>query len=129
MKKQLFIVFCSLFSIFIFSQDTVGARIVFEQETINYGRIVQGKDNGIRTFVFSNTGNAPLVIIDVKSSCGCAIPTKPTKPIMPGKSDKIEVKYNMKIGPISKTITVESNAVNKSNIPLRIKGMVLSNKR
>jgi hypothetical protein len=31
---------------------------------------------------------------------------------MPGKTGKITVKYNMAVGPITKTITVESNAVN-----------------
>ena len=39
-------------------------------------------------------------------------PTKPNEPIMPGKTGKIEVKYNMAPGPIRKTITVETNAVN-----------------
>ena len=43
------------------------------------------------------------------------------------KSDKIEVKYNIAKGPISKTITVETNAVNipKGVVPLRIKGTVI----
>ncbi|MDK2770906.1 MAG: DUF1573 domain-containing protein [Flavobacterium sp.] len=108
-----------------------GAKIEFKTETINYGDVVKGKDDGVREFVFTNTGDAPLIIKDVKSSCGCTVPTKPTEPIMPGKSDKIVVKYNMNPGPISKTLTVETNAVNKPNgiIPLRIKGNVIQDKK
>jgi hypothetical protein len=49
---------------------------------------------------------------------------------MPGKSDFIEVQYNMNIGPISKSITVESNAVNVPSgmVTLRIKGTVIEKK-
>lgn len=104
-----------------------GPKIQFKQETINYGDVVKGVDDGVRVFEFTNTGNAPLIITDVKSSCGCTVPSKPSAPIMPGKSDKITVQYNMSPGPISKTITVQSNAVNavEGMTPLRIKGNVI----
>ena len=84
-------------------------------------------EDGKRIFEFKNTGNEPLIIKDAKSSCGCTIPSFPKNPIPPGGSDKIEVQYNMNPGPISKTITVTTNAVNKENgmIALRIKGMVI----
>jgi hypothetical protein len=125
MKNLLRIVAILLFSISTFAQD--GPKIEFKAETINYGEVVKGVDSGIREFEFTNTGNAPLTIKNVKSSCGCTVPEWPKTPIAPGVSDKIVVKYNMNLGPISKTITVESNAVNKPNgiVPLRIKGTVI----
>lgn len=109
------------------SYAQTGAKIEFKEETINYGEVVKGVDDGIRVFEFTNTGDAPLIISNVKSTCGCTVPSKPAAPIMPGKSEKITVQYNMNPGPISKTITVESNAVNKPNgvVPLRIKGNVV----
>lgn len=125
MKKLFgFLVIC-LLSLSSYGQD--GPKIEFKQETINYGDVVKGEDDGIRIFEFTNTGNAPLIITNVNSSCGCTVADKPAQPILPGKSDKITVKYNMNPGPISKTITVESNAVNKPNgvVPLRIKGTVI----
>ena len=81
------------------------------------------------TNIFTNTGNAPLIITNVLSTCGCTVPTKPDEPIMPGKTGKITVKYNMAPGPIRKTITVESNAVNYEGgrVALKIKGEVISN--
>ncbi|TRW24002.1 DUF1573 domain-containing protein [Flavobacterium zepuense] len=104
-----------------------GAKIEFKSDTIDYGTTSKDKDNGVRVFEFTNTGNAPLIITDVKSTCGCTVPTKPKEPIAPGKTGKIEVKYNMNPGPIRKTITVESNAVNVpgGTIALKIKGEVV----
>ena len=68
-----------------------------------------------------------MIITNVQSTCGCTVPTKPTEPIMPGKSDKIEVKYNMNPGPIRKTITIETNAKNYLNgqVALKITGEVV----
>lgn len=104
-----------------------GPKIEFKAETIDYGTVSKGDDSGLRVFEFTNTGDAELVINDVKSSCGCTVPSKPTEPILPGKTGKIEVQYNMNPGPISKTITVTSNATNKSEgiILLKISGNVV----
>lgn len=105
-----------------------GPKIEFKDKdnTIDYGRVNKEDDNGVRVFEFTNTGDAPLIITNVQSSCGCTVPSKPTEPIMPGKTGKIEVKYNMNPGPIRKTITVESNAVNVDDgrVALKIKGEV-----
>ena len=105
------------------------AKIEFKaiDNTIDYGTISKKNDSGVRSFEFTNTGNAPLIISNVLSTCGCTVPTKPNAPIMPGKTGKIEVKYSMIPGPIRKTITVESNAVNYEGgrIPLKIKGDVI----
>lgn len=106
-----------------------GAKIEFlnKDNTIDYGTVTKESDSGIRTFEFKNTGDAPLIITNVQSTCGCTVPSKPTEPILPGKIGKIEVKYNMNPGPIRKTITVESNAINveSGRIALKIKGEVI----
>lgn len=124
MKKLLGFVTVMVFSVGAFAQS--GAKIEFKSDTIDYGTVSKASDNGVRVFEFTNTGDAPLIIKDVKSTCGCTVPTKPKDPIMPGKTGKIEVKYNMTPGPIRKTVTVESNAVNYTNgiVPLKIKGTV-----
>ena len=115
-----------VFNTVFFAQT--GPKIEFKDKdnTIDYGRVNKEDDNGVRAFEFTNTGDAPLIIINVQSSCGCTVPSKPTEPIMPGKTGKIEVKYNMNPGPIRKTITVETNAVNVDDgrVALKIKGEV-----
>jgi len=124
--KKIVLILVFMFAGFTAKAQT-GAKIEFKEETINYGEVYKGVDSGKRTFEFTNTGDMPLIIKDAKSSCGCTVPTKPTEPILPGKKGVIEVQYNMNPGPISKTITVETNAINKDNgmIALRIKGTVL----
>jgi hypothetical protein len=76
-------------------------------------------------FSFTNTGNADLIITNVKSSCGCTIPKKPEDPIAPGESSEIVVRYDTnRVGPFRKTITVSTNQENDPIIALKIKGTV-----
>ena len=84
MKKLFTLVFISVFSLGVYAQDKI-AKIEFESETIDYGVIEKGSD-GVRVFKFKNTGNAPLIVSAVKSSCGCTVPKKPTAPILPGEN-------------------------------------------
>lgn len=125
--KYLFTLSLLFLSLIIFAQK--GPKIEFKAKdnTIDYGKVYKDEDNGIRVFEFTNTGDAPLIVNNVQSTCGCTVPSKPKEPIMPGKSDKIEVKYNMATGPIRKSITVETNAVNVEGgkVHLKIKGEVL----
>ncbi|MAY83870.1 MAG: hypothetical protein CMP59_07010 [Flavobacteriales bacterium] len=101
-----------------------GAEMTFETEVIDYGTINQNAD-GVRTFKFTNTGNQPLIISNARGSCGCTVPTWPKKPINPGESGEIKVKYaTNRLGPINKSVTVTSNAT-EGTIVLRIKGNVI----
>lgn len=121
--KKLLLLFVAIIGFQGFAQDKK-AKIEFKQVEIDYGKIKKN-DDGTRVFEFTNTGDAPLIINKVKSSCGCTIPSKPSQPIMPGKSDKIVVKYNThRVGPFRKTVTVYSNAMNNVVI-LKIKGKVI----
>jgi len=127
MIKTILLLTLIAFTTIGFSQS--GARIEFlnKDNTIDYGTVSKDSDSGLRTFEFKNTGDAPLIISNVQSTCGCTVPTKPTEPIMPGMTGKIDIKYNMNPGPIRKTITVESNAINVEGgkIGLKIKGEVI----
>ena len=91
-----------------FTQTT--AKISFDKLSHNFGEIPQGTPVKC-TFTFTNTGKAPLVLSDVKASCGCTTPEWPQQPIMPGSSAKITAEYNAAAdGSFDKTITVFSNA-------------------
>ena len=112
-----------LFSVFLYAQQTF-PQIEFDSTTIDYGTIENGSD-GERVFSFTNTGNADLIITNVKSSCGCTIPKKPEDPIAPGESSEIVVRYDTnRVGPFRKTITVSTNQENDPIIALKIKGTV-----
>jgi hypothetical protein len=100
------------------------SEITFEKEVHDYGKIKQGA-NGDCVFEFKNTGTEPLIISKAKGSCGCTVPDWPKEPIMPGKTGSIKVTYDTKrVGPINKSVTVESNASNAPVKIVRIKGDV-----
>jgi len=127
MKQLITILFIGLISFSVNAQDKT-AKIEFNSDTIDYGTIEKGS-NGVRVFEFTNTGDAPLIISKVSSSCGCTIPKKPDGPILPGKIGKIEVKYDTnRVNPIRKTITVLSNAETPT-VALKIKGLVVDSSK
>jgi uncharacterized protein (DUF58 family) len=106
------------------AQPESGAKIEFEKEVHDYGNIKYGA-NGTCTFEFKNTGNAPLIISKATGSCGCTVPSWPKEPIAPGAKGTITVKYDTKRpGPISKSVTITSNAGNEPSKVIRIKGTV-----
>ena len=125
MKRILFCIALLITSVASFAQK--GAKIDFKSDTIDYGTVSKDDDNGLRVFEFTNTGDADLIISDVKSTCGCTVPSKPKDPIKPGKTGKIEIKYTMNPGPIRKTVTVTSNAVNVPDgiVAIKLKGEVV----
>ena len=129
MKK---VVFSLLFMFVAVAMNAVnaqvesGAKIDFVKETHDYGTIKYGAD-GSCTFEFKNIGNAPLIISNAKGSCGCTVPSWPKEPIAPGAKGSIKVQYDTKRpGPINKSVTITSNAVNGGEgTVIRIKGNVL----
>lgn len=123
MKNLIAILFVGMLSISAFAQQKA-AKIEFKTDVIDYGTIEKGAD-GTRVFEFTNTGNAPLIISKVSSTCGCTVPKKPEGPILPGQKGEIEVKYDtQRVNPIRKTITVLSNAETPT-VALKIKGEVI----
>ncbi len=118
MKRFVLLIAIGLSTFMINAQE-----LKFETASIDYGKINQGED-GVKVFEFTNVGDAPLIIKDIKSTCGCTVPKKPERPIMPGKKGQIEVSYDTKrLGGFSKAITVISNAKTPRKM-LKIKGYV-----
>ncbi len=127
MKKLVILLFVGMIGFAVSAQEKV-AKIKFETETIDYGTIEKGA-NGVRVFEFTNIGDAPLVITNVKSTCGCTVPSWPKEPVMPGETGQIEVKYDTKrLDVFIKTILVTSNA-QRPSIALKIKGNVIDSSK
>lgn len=103
--------------------------ISFDKTTWEYGDIKQGSD-GNRVFTVKNTGDKPLILSQVKASCGCTVPSWSKEPIAPGKTAEIKVGYNTaKAGSFRKMVTVFSNDPKQSRSVLYIKGNVLGDKK
>lgn len=107
--------------------DSKVAVIKFKTEVVDYGTIIQNS-NGTRIFTFTNTGDAPLLITKVKTTCGCTVPSYPKTPIFPGETGELNIKYDTKkLGIFTKTVTVISNAEGGNKI-LKIKGNIVASK-
>ncbi|MEO9569833.1 MAG: DUF1573 domain-containing protein [Polaribacter sp.] len=116
--------FGTLLIVFFISLSINAQEFKFEKETINYGKIEKAS-NGERVFVFTNIGDQPLIIKKIQSSCGCTVPKKPEKPVMPGEKGEIKVSYDTRrVGGFSKAITIYSNAKTPRKM-LKIKGFVV----
>ncbi|UZR93804.1 DUF1573 domain-containing protein [Chondrinema litorale] len=97
----------------------------FEELEHNFGDIKEG-ELAEHVFAFENTGDAPIVIENVRASCGCTTPQWPKEPIMPGESAEIKAVFNSKGRPgnVYKTITITSNA-SETTKTLKLRGQVI----
>jgi hypothetical protein len=130
MKKLLTTLGLSALVLGAFAQENTktvggsGPMITLDKEVHDYGTIEQNA-NGTCEFKVTNTGDQPLIISQCKGSCGCTVPKCDTAPIAPGASSIITVKYaTERIGPINKSVTITSNAVNAPTKVIHIKGEV-----
>ncbi len=98
--------------------------IQFDKVDHDFGEILAGT-NVETVFNYTNTGKSPLVITDIKSSCGCTIPKDWTRePLAPGASGSFTVKFNGKgANKVSKTVTVTANT-EKGRETVRISAFV-----
>ncbi len=106
-----------------FAQD--GPKIAFEKTSHNFGAFKEADGVQTTTFKFKNTGTTPLILSNVRASCGCTTPKWTREPVAPNGSGEIQVSYDPKNRPgsFNKTITVTSNAQN-ANVILEITGQV-----
>ncbi len=126
MKKFIYVALMMAFPVSqgIFGQ-TVEPTISFDKETHDFGNIREEDGKARYDFQFTNTGGKPLIINQVKASCGCTSPDWSKEPILPGKRGFVSATYDPmnRPGPFNKSLTVVSNATNP-NMVLFIKGDV-----
>lgn len=100
--------------------------ITFEELTFDFGTIAEDGGPVKHEFKFTNTGDAPLMIVNATASCGCTRPDFPKKPVGAGKKGVLKVTYLPKgrPGEFNKTVTVKTNSKKHKKVTLRIKGFV-----
>jgi hypothetical protein len=100
------------------------AKFKWEATTHDFSKIEQGTPVS-HEFVFTNTGTTPLVISNVRGSCGCTVTNYTKEPIAPGKSGNVKATFNAAaIGAFNKSIRATAN-VEGANETLFIKGEVV----
>lgn len=92
------------------AQAIVFPSVTFDKTTHDFGEIMNGTP--VETvFTYTNSGKSPLVVTDIKSTCGCTVPQGWSRePLAPGASSQFTVKFNGKgANKVSKTITLTTN--------------------
>ncbi|MFP4846399.1 DUF1573 domain-containing protein [Winogradskyella sp. PE311] len=89
----------------------------------DFGTIMNGTP--VETiFKYKNAGNSMLVVSNIKSTCGCTVPSNYTKEVKPGEEGQFTVKFNGKgNGKVSKSLTMTTNTETGSQI-VKISAMV-----
>ncbi len=106
--------------------SAAGPAVEFPELVHDFGTIAENGGAVSHEFSFTNTGDAPLMIVNASASCGCTRPDFPKKPIKAGKSDRIKVTFLPagRPGEFNKTVTIRTNAKKTKKVTLRIKGFV-----
>jgi hypothetical protein len=92
------------------AQDSEKAEFKFNEEKHDFGKIPQGTPV-TTVFEFTNVGKEPLIITDVRPTCGCTIADFTKTPVKAGDKGIIKITYNAAfVAPFTKTIVVTSNA-------------------
>src|ERR1700756_2186253 len=111
MKKLMII--CAVmfgFALTASAQDNEKAEFKFNEEKHDFGKIPQGIPV-TTVFEFTNIGKEPLILSDVKPTCGCTIADFTKTPVKSGDKGIIKITYNAAaLAPFNKTIVVTSNA-------------------
>ena len=123
MKKIFSTIMMSLFAVAMMGQQAV---ITFEKTEHDFGKINEADGRVSVVFNFKNEGMAPLVLSNVRASCGCTTPTWTKEPVEPGQTGTITVTYNPngRPGRFQKTVTITSNASEPTK-KVYIKGEVI----
>ncbi|MFO7873915.1 MAG: DUF1573 domain-containing protein [Bacteroidales bacterium] len=115
-------------SVTVFADDKEGPKLEFEKERHDYGTVyVDSMPETKLDITFTNTGDEPLVLSNVRGCCGTRIREWPKEPIMPDEEGVIKIEFRLAPRPqrISRTITVHYNNEDNPTERYRIVGKVV----
>ncbi len=127
MKKKFTLILISVLLVSLsVSGQQKNASISFDNSVHDFGNIKESEGVVTHKFEFTNTGNEPLIIQRVTTSCGCTTPGWTKEPVMPGEKGFVSAAYNPanRPGKFNKSITVQTNSATPS-MRLNITGNVI----
>lgn len=98
-------------------EEALQTSLKFDKLEYNFGN-VKAEVSNEAAFKVTNTGEKPLIISNVETSCGCTTSKKPEKPILPGESDELVVTFKSNPGQVGeqhKTVTISANTKEKTH--------------
>lgn len=132
MNKTLFtrlttLLIALLLSVFaVTGAEKAAPKIEFAKLTHDFGTIKASDGPVTAKYEFTNTGDAPLVIINVtQGGCGCTTPAYPKEPVAQGQKNVITITFDPtgRRGEFNREVKVKTNAGKR--IPLRFSGVIV----
>lgn len=126
MRRILLSLFTAITLVVAMAADNKAA-ITFSETSHDFGTIKASAGKVSATYTFTNTGNAPLMIVSVSNGgCGCTTPSYPKEPIAPGKSGKITIHFDPsgRQGEFNRKVKVTTNAGGKRQT-LKFSGVII----
>lgn len=131
MKRIFFVAIALMLFVGAQAQRATGPQLTWENSNYNFGEVVLG-DKVEHVYKFTNTGNEPLIITDVKVSCGCTLPKSwPRDPVMPGDAGELVIQFNSAAKPLGKlerTTQIISNASNVDAGQIKFSAIIVEKK-
>ena len=110
------------------AEEKKGPQFKFENDRHDYGTVyVDELPDGKLAINFSNTGDEPLVLSNVRACCGTRVTQWPREPILPGEEGTINIEFRLAPRPqrISRSVTVTYNNEERPTERFRITGQVI----
>lgn len=107
----------------LYADEPKGADIELVEKVIDMGTLSHDDDKQLLRLSFRNSGDVPLVITEVRTSCSCTTVKYDRKPVMPGESGVLNITVDPKKAPkgnFYRVLQVYSTAVSGvQNITLK----------
>jgi hypothetical protein len=107
MKKIVLLATAFMFSFAVMAQTKADDVIKLNEEKHDFGKLKVGIPVTYY-FEIKNISDKPVVVESATASCGCTVPEKPEKPIMPGETAKLKVQYSAaSVAPFTKDVYIK----------------------
>ncbi len=112
------------------AKESVGPRVHSDEPVFDFGR-VDNTQKVEHDFVVKNTGDAPLELGKIKTSCGCTVAKLTKTTLQPGEETSIHATLSLKGKEGTKTtvVTVPSNDPQTPNYQLKFTGIAVASIR
>jgi hypothetical protein len=105
-------------------RTSTAPKLEFSPDHYDFGEVWEGVELK-QVFTIRNTGNAPLELSGMKTTCSCTVPSQPASPLAPGATTTITITYDsLRVGKASQRVTFKTNDPAKPELVLSVKGEV-----
>lgn len=123
MRRGVLCLVAMLLGVELYAQEPRGADIEFTTNVVELGELSRSDDKSYVRLSFLNTGDVPLVVTEVRTSCSCTTIKYGRKPIAPGEQGVLNITVDPSKAPVGnfyRVLQVYSTAISGvKNITLK----------